>query len=214
MSINEINDLQERPLLNSGQVCQMLGISRQTLSNWVKAGRIRRIELRKGMYRYDETSIYDMLGRSTPRKYGTVIYARMSRAARHGRVSGGIITESLEKQVKRMNQWCVNNGLKVSKTYTDKSSSTVWNTHLRGGFHELLRDVINRNVKQVIVESPDRIGVFSYKLVRELFTYYGTRIIFTTKMAMDEDSISDINLEFTESVQHMKELSTGIINKE
>ena len=208
--MNEIEEsnLHETPLLDTEDVMEMLGVTRQTLFNWTKAGKIKKIQITPKRCKYDENSIYEFIGRSTPRKLGTVIYARVditSDSLKKNRES------LLAKQVIRMENWCEKNGLKVGNVYEDISSAIEWNKIKRPGINTLLRDVVKRKIKQVIVDSPDKIGMFSYKSLRELFSVYGTRLVFVNMFPKDKESIRGINKELTESIQMIKDMSTGVV---
>ncbi len=192
----EIN-LHEAPLLESGQVCDMLSITRQTLSNWSNSGRIRRIEIGPGKFRYDETSIYEMLGLHSPREYKTVVYGRHSSAVR---VPG----TKVAAQIERVSEWCEGNTLHVNKTYKDTAPAYTFDPITRPGLTELLRDLI---------ESPAVLGVFHYRFFKEICRRTGTRLVFTTVFSADADMVKEINAEFAEAVLEIKRQTTGAAGK-
>ncbi|ETR69540.1 MAG: site-specific integrase-resolvase-like protein [Candidatus Magnetoglobus multicellularis str. Araruama] len=55
---------------------KILRVSRGTLTNYVKEGKIKVIKLPTGRYDYDEESVYSFLNKDVSRN--TVIYARVS----------------------------------------------------------------------------------------------------------------------------------------
>lgn len=195
-------DLHKNPLLTSGQVCSMLNITRQTLSNWSREDKIRRVQVAPGKFRYDETSIYEMLGMHSPRRYKTVIYGRHSSAVR---VPGTRVSAQLE----RVSQWCEGNVLRVDKVYKDTAPAWVFDPQSRPGFSELLRDVMDRKIQNVVVESPAVVGVFTYRFFAEICRRTGTRFVIITPFSADADMVKEINAEFTESVSEVKRQTTG-----
>jgi len=85
--------------LRSGEVLQLLQISRQTLGRYVKNGTIKVTELPNGRYDYDEQSVYQIFNKGVSRK--TYIYARVSTAKQK------IEPLSMEKSPVAMDRGCI-----------------------------------------------------------------------------------------------------------
>jgi hypothetical protein len=49
-------------LMRSHEVLKLLGVTRPTLTSYIKSGKIKGTKLSTGMYDYDEQSIYDFYG--------------------------------------------------------------------------------------------------------------------------------------------------------
>lgn len=64
--------------MRSGEVLQLLRISRQTLSKYVRTGKIRTVTLPNGQYDYNRDDVYSLFNKGVERK--TVLYARVSTA--------------------------------------------------------------------------------------------------------------------------------------
>jgi len=194
--------LHEAPLLESGQVCDMLSITRQTLMNWVNAGRIRRIELSPKIYRYDENSIYEMLGMHSPRDYKVVVYGRHSHAVR---VPGTRVSAQIERVI----EWCEGNKLNPDKTYKDIAPAHIFDPMNRSGYSELLRDLLARRIGTIVMESAAVIGLFHYRQFKEICRRVGTRCVFITVFSGDADMVKEVNAELAEAIAEVKRQTTG-----
>lgn len=201
-AINKIS-LHESPLLESGQVCDMLSISRMTLMNWVNAGKIRRIKLSNRTYRYDENSIYEMLGIHSPRMYKVVIYGRHSGAVR---VPGTRVSAQLE----RVTEWCEGNTMNVDKSYHEVAPVHLFDPMNRPGYTELLRDLLSRRIGTVVMESAAVIGIFHYRQFKEICRRVGTRVVFIMPFTASAEMVSEVNAEFKEATAEVKRQSTGL----
>jgi len=199
---NEVN-LHEAPLLESGQVCDMLNVSRQTLMNWTNAGKIRRVKLSNKTYRYDETSIYEMLGMHSPRVYKVVIYGRHSRAVR-------IPGTRIKAQLERVTEWCEGNSMNVDRSYSDISYAHIFDPKSRPGYTELLRDLLSRRIGTIVMESAAVMGIFHYRLFKEICRRVGTRIIYIMPFTASVDMVAEVNAEFKEATEEVKRQSTGV----
>ena len=64
--------------MRSGEVLSLLRVSRQTLTRYVKEGKIRTETLPNGRYEYNREDVYAVFNKNVERK--TVLYARVSTA--------------------------------------------------------------------------------------------------------------------------------------
>jgi len=199
--INEIS-LHENPLLESGQVCDMLNISRQTLMNWTNDGKIRRIRISNKTYRYDENSIYEMLGLHSPREYKVVIYGRHSTAVR-------VPSTRVSVQLERVNEWCEGNSMKVSKQYKDIGPAYLFDISNRPGYNELLRDLLARRIGTIVMESAAVMGLFHYRQFAEICRRVGTRCVYIMPFTASIDMVAEVNAEFKEATEEVKRQTTG-----
>ena len=66
--------------MRSGEVLSLLRVSRQTLTRYVKEGKIRTETLPNGRYEYNREDVYAVFNKNVERK--TVLYARVSTVGR------------------------------------------------------------------------------------------------------------------------------------
>ena len=95
--------LKEVMLLRSKDVLQLLRVTRQTLSKYVRDGKIHVRKLPNGHYDYDSDDVYAIFNKNVERK--TCLYARASTAKQK---------PDLENQISMLKQFCFSNGFKVS----------------------------------------------------------------------------------------------------
>ena len=97
--------------MKANEVLKLLGISRPTLTKYVKEGKISVVELDNGRYDYDETSVYKIINKGIERK--TYIYARVSTSKQK---------PDLENQIEMLKQFCFSNGYKIGAVFSDVAS--------------------------------------------------------------------------------------------
>ena len=97
--------------MRAKEVLQLLRITRQTLTNYVKEGIIQVKILPSGRYDYVEESVYAFLNKDVQRK--TCLYARVSTAKQKA---------DLEHQIDLLKQFCFVNGYSIGGIYADIAS--------------------------------------------------------------------------------------------
>jgi len=124
--------------MRSGEVLSLLRVSRQTLTRYVKEGKIRTERLPNGRYEYNREDVYAVFNKNVERK--TVLYARVSTEKQKA---------DLENQISLLKQFCFSNGYVVSAVYSDIASGISFEK--RKEFFSLLDEVIAGRVDRVIV---------------------------------------------------------------
>ena len=150
--------------MKANEVLKLLGISRPTLTKYVKEGKISVIELDNGRYDYDETSVYKIINKGIERK--TYIYARVSTSKQK---------PDLENQIEMLKQFCFSNGYKIGAVFSDVASGISFEK--RKGFFEMLDDVISGKVEKVIITYKDRLSRVGFELFSHLFKKFNCEII-------------------------------------
>jgi len=150
--------------MTSSEVLKLLRITRQTLTKYVKTGKIRTNTLPNGRYNYNEEDVYKFLNKDMKRK--TVIY---------GRVSTSNQKKDLENQIELLKQFCFTNGYIISEIYSDIASGI--NFEKRKEFFELLDEIIAGKVEKVVITYKDRLSRVGYGLFQHLFSKYNCEII-------------------------------------
>jgi len=150
--------------MRSGEVLSLLRVSRQTLTRYVKEGRIRTETLPNGRYEYNREDVYAVFNKNVERK--TVLYARVSTAKQKA---------DLENQISLLKQFCYSNGYTVSAVYSDIASGISFEK--RKEFFSLMDEVIAGRFDKVIVTYKDRLSRVGFDLFYYLFRKYNCEII-------------------------------------
>ncbi|ETR74503.1 MAG: Resolvase containing, partial [Candidatus Magnetoglobus multicellularis str. Araruama] len=143
---------------------KILRVSRGTLTNYVKEGKIKVIKLPTGRYDYDEESVYSFLNKDVSRN--TVIYARVSTPKQR---------KDLENQVDLLKNFCFQNGWKIHSIYQDVASGISFEK--RKDFFQMLDEILANKVEKVVISYKDRISRVGFELFYHLFKKFGTEII-------------------------------------
>ena len=149
--------------MKAAEVLKLLRIARNTLSIYVKEGRIKVNILPNGRYDYDDKSVYAFLNKNIPRK--TVIYARVSTLKQK---------KDLENQIELLKNWCFQNGIILNEVYQDIASGIKLN---REGLMTLIKEIINYRIKSLIISHKDRLSRIGFDMFKYLFQEFGTEII-------------------------------------
>jgi len=149
--------------MKAKEVLNLLGISRSTLSKYVKQGKIKATKLFSGRYEYDDDSVYALLGKGGPRK--NVIYVRVFSEPKG---------KELKKQIELVNQYCLSQGIIIEDIYQDIGSGLDLE---RPEFLRLVNEVLNYKIKKIFVLSQFRFSLFGFNFFKQLFKYFGVQLI-------------------------------------
>lgn len=148
----------------SKDVLRVLGITRPTLTKYVKEGIIHVRVLPNKRYDYDEGDVYKFLNKGLKRK--TFIYARVSTPKQN---------VDLENQIELLKQFCFANGYVIAGIYSDIASGISFEK--RADFFELLDEVLSGKVERVVITYKDRLSRVGFELFNHLFKKYNCEII-------------------------------------
>ncbi|MDE5753573.1 MAG: IS607 family transposase [Oscillospiraceae bacterium] len=150
--------------MKSKEVLNVLKITRQTLTKYVKNGLIKVEILPNGRYEYDEESVYAFLNKEVKRR--TYIYARVSTPKQK---------RDLENQIKLLKQFCFMNSYTISGIYSDIASGISFEK--RKDFFRLLDEIIDNKAERVVITYKDRISRVGFDLFYHLFKKYNCEIV-------------------------------------
>ena len=150
--------------MKSKDVLRILGITRPTLTKYVKEGIINVEVLPNGRYDYNESDVYKFLNKDCKRK--TVIYARVSTRNQK---------KDLENQINMLKQFCFNNGYALNGIYSDIASGISFEN--RKDFFKLLDEIIEGKIDKVVITYKDRLSRVGFELFKHLFLRFNTQII-------------------------------------
>ena len=158
--------------MKAKQVLQMLDISRVTLHNYVKSGKIKVTLLPNGYYDYDEQSVLSLISIDTRKN---IIYARVSTHKQ---------SKDLIRQVQSIQDFCKKNKIKVDDTISDIASGIDLD---RPNFSGLLNDVLHYKISTIYVSHRDRLSRLSFKTLESIFDKFGTTVVVINDIDDKED---------------------------
>ncbi len=150
--------------MKSKEVLRILGVTRVTLMNLVKKGRIKVESLPNGTYEYADEDIYLYAG--IKRKQYCIIYARVSTSKQKS---------DLENQIYLLEIFCASKGVIIDKVCKDVASGLSFEK--RHSFFEMLDLVLDNKVSKIFITYKDRLSRVGFGLFKHLFSKYGTEII-------------------------------------
>lgn len=173
--------------MRSKEALKVLGVTRVSLYTYVKNGLIKVTKLKNGFYEYDNTSIYDFLGKRN-RKH--VIYARVSTSKQK---------EDIGRQVKFISSYCTSNKINIDVVYSEIESGISLD---RPKFQEMLDEIINGNIQTVYISYKDRLSRLSFMTINSIFKKFNTNIVIVSDMIHKVGVKSD-DLELYEDLLSM-----------
>lgn len=174
--------------MKSNEVINLLKITRQTLHNYVKSGKLKVTKLGNGYYDYDEASVYAFLNVILERK--NIIYARVSTYKQK---------TDLSNQVTQLINYCNNNKIKYDKVYQEIASGVDFD---RKEFTNIVNDVINKKINNIYITHKDRISRLSFMTLENMFKQFGTNIIVINDID-DNNSLDDDLFEELINIIHV-----------
>lgn len=147
--------------MKSKEVLKLLQVSRVTLMNYVKQGKIKATKMENGFYDYDGNSVYEFLGKNNR---VNVIYVRVSTQKQKN---------DLIRQQEYIQKFCDSNKIKISKIYSEIDLGVSLD---RKEFQSLLDDVILGKIRNIYVSYKDRLSRLSYLTIESLFKKFGTTV--------------------------------------
>lgn len=189
--------------MKAKEVKKVLGITQQTLSHYVKIGKIKHVAINPFHYEYNDEDVYNLIGISRKINKINVTYSRVSLSKQKN---------DLESQTKRLYDYCSSKGFILSKQITDIKSGMNFNN--RKGFEELLSEVVKGNIENIIVENKDRLCRFGFDLFESFCKYHGAKIIVTSdvenksyEQELTDDLVSIIHYFSMKSYSHRAKLN-------
>ena len=159
--------------MKANEVMKTLRISRSTLLNYRKAGKIGVTQLHNGHYDYHDDDVYQLMNGEQQRM--NIIYSRVSTYKQK---------EDLQNQENLLKQFCLNQGLTINRSYKDIASGISFED--RREFFELLDLIMNYKVNKVIITYKDRLSRVGFDLFKTLFDKFGTEIVVVSEIGNEK----------------------------
>lgn len=188
--------------MKAKQVKSILGITQQTIHNYMKLGKLKFTKINPYHTEYDDKSVYDLLGKPTKEKIN-ITYSRVSLAKQKN---------DLTSQSERIYNFAISNGYKVSEQIEDIRSGMNFTD--RKGLNLIISKVINGEIDTIIVENKDRLARFGFELIENFFKNFGTKILVTSdienksyEQELTEDLVSIIHHFSMKSYSNRRKLN-------
>lgn len=191
--------------MKAKEVLKILGITRQTLYNYLKQGKVSiKAKYNKNFYEYDDVSVYALIGQKQIKNDRKIVS--------YSRVSTQNQKEQLKEQTIRIYDSCISRGLTLNKQYEEIKSGMSGD---RPKLQELIREVITGNIELVVIENKDRLVRFGFDILEQIFKYYNTKILVlndslenkTYEQELTDDLISIIHYFTVKSYSHRRKLN-------
>ena len=146
------------------EIKENLRISGVTLMKWKNSGKIKYRKLSDRKVLYDIDSV-ESTEEQDNYNFKNVIYARVSTSDQKN---------DLQNQIEVIKNYMLSNGILVDEIYSDIASGM---NEKRKQFNELMKSVFKREVKTIYITFKDRLSRFGFEYFREIFNYFGTKIV-------------------------------------
>lgn len=190
--------------MKAKDVMKILGITRQTLHNYIVKGYIKYVEKPNGDYEYNDDDVYAFIGQKKEKKNKKIIS--------YSRVSTQNQKEQLKAQTQRIYDSCVSRGIQLDEQIEDIKSGMSFD---RKGFQKVCEEIIRGEVELLVVENKDRLMRFGYESFEGFFRYFGTKILVlseevqnrTYEQELSEDLLAIIHYFSMKSYSHRRKLN-------
>lgn len=150
------------------QYAKKYGVTIRTVWNWIYTGKVNYERIDDfGHVRIVEDEDKDV-------KDSVAIYARVSSSENKS---------NLERQVKRLEDYCCARGYKVVKTVSEVGSG------LNDTRPKLEKLLIDESIKMIVVEHSDRLARFGLNYIKKLLELQGRRIEIVNEQNNDRDDL-------------------------
>ena len=149
--------------MKSKEVLKLLGITRPTLTSYVKSGKIGVVKNPNGFYSYNSNDVFSIVGKTTKRDIA--IYCRVSTTKEK---------TDLINQEKKKKKYLEVQGIPLNKEFIEVGSGMSFNRKM---FNDLLFEVLDYKIEKLYISNKDRLCRLSFNLLKDLFSRFGCEII-------------------------------------
>ena len=165
------------------EFAELLGVSVKTLQRWDREGILKanRTPTDRRYYTYAQYLQFKGIQTENDRR-DVVIYARVSTRNQK---------DDLQNQVKFLKQFCNAKGMIVNQCMEEFGSGLNYN---RKKWNKLLEDVMENNIKTIVISSKDRFIRFGYDWFEKFCEKFHTKIMIVNNEALspNEELVQDM----------------------
>lgn len=165
--------------MKAKDVMSVLGISRSSLHNYVKNGKLRFVKKYNNQYDYNEEDVYQLACKDVKRM--TVIYSRVSTTTQK---------KDLINQENLLKQWCFANGYFIQRSFKDIASGISFAN--RKEFFNMLDLILTYRVERVVISYKDRLSRVGFELFKYLFKRFGCEIVVVSELGSEKLDSAEI----------------------
>jgi putative resolvase len=165
-----------------GEAAKQLGVSRDTLRRWERAGKIVVERTANGHRRYNLAMLLGANPKKTSSEKKTIVYAR---------VSSHDQKKDLSRQVQILESFCGANGW-TYEVIEDLGSGLNYN---KKGLRNLIRMICFGQIDRLVLTHKDRLLRFGSELIFSLCEQFGVEIVILNKTVttnFEEDLVQDV----------------------
>ena len=153
-------------MLSIGEAANLIGVSVSTLRRWEAEERfLPTLRTAGGHRRYDESEILQ-------RFFGKPLH-RIRKTIAYSRVSSRDQVKDLERQSRRLQQHCQNQGFRC-EVIEDLGSGI---NYQKRGLNQLLKMICSSEVERLVITHRDRLLRFGSGLIFRLCDYFNTEVV-------------------------------------
>jgi predicted site-specific integrase-resolvase len=196
--------------MKATEACELLSISISTLKRLAKKGEIRTSIGANNHNIYWDDDVYRLLHHKVLRSNWTAVYCRVpGRNIEH--------QDQMTEQEEIVTEYAVKNGLGIDKVYRDYCASTEWSYQERPGIWELLKDIMDRKVAVVVIESRDRLAAIGWELWPFILKHYQVETVVVNKgrarRLHKDELIGDITEMLTKASASVKDQNVVVSDR-
>jgi predicted site-specific integrase-resolvase len=156
---------------------KMIGVTYRTVWNWMKSGKLKTIKTETNRYLIS-TSELERIKLIKPIEIPkiNVIYARVSNTKQK---------DDLARQIERLSNYAIINGIKIDSIFSDIGSGMNFN---RKHFSDLFNLILRHQINIVLIEHKDRLCRFAFELFEKLSFLLDFKLIITCQVPIESES--------------------------
>jgi putative resolvase len=147
-----------------GKAAQELGVTKETLRRWEKAGKVTSGRTPKGHRRYDLTKLQNIASKKTISPKKTIAYARVSS---HDQKA------DLTRQVLVLESFCAQCGW----TYEILQDLGSGLNYSKKGLRKLIKEICLGGIQRLVITHKDRLLRFGSELIFSLCEQFGIEVV-------------------------------------
>jgi len=164
------------------QFSKRVNVSPSTLRRWDVSGDFKAKRRQSGHRYYDESDVRILLNKTPLKDRKTVIYCRVSSYGQK---------DDLESQIKAMDSYCANNGIKVDELIKEIGGGMNFK---RKKFLKLMDDVAQGKISNIIIAHKDRLVRFGFDYFAHLCEVNGCNleVVNQESLSPEKEMVDDL----------------------
>ncbi len=179
-------------LISITEASEILGLHKDTLRRWDKAGKLTPVRTSGGHRKYRLSQVKELGGMEIPsddlpkkNEEKIAVYCRVS--SHDQKVKG-----DLDRQKARVLQYCVDKSYNVVVCYDEVGSGM---NDQRAKLNKLMKMAIAKEITKIVVEHTDRLTRFNYHFIETFFESHGVKVEFMEQVlnaGFENELVSDM----------------------